>query len=268
MCCRLPKPSHPSRLFLARRAAHFSAEPTFPRFTNIPLDRAQRGNLPIPPHRMCDCRARGIRQHEAGDGLPRGWLGRVRCRSRSLSGHDGGPRREGSSEATTALSSAKLPPRASPVRGAGQRPVGTDHPDVHLVDEQLRASQHRFQRNASWSRGHAAPSRRRRPRMGPVPRTVSSAATRQALQAVGRRTGLLRQDIGCTSELNLSEHLKIYARSVGQRAVVSTYLCINEFVSQGRGREWKRVHVFFPMCDTILVMPVPNNERERYYLLF
>lgn len=134
---------------------------------------------------MQNSRPRGLRQHQAGDGLSRGGMGRVRGRSRSLLGHDGGPGRAGSFEVKIALSSAKLPSRAPAFSSARDRSA-RDIFDVHHVDEQLRAGQHRIQRHASWNRQHAASFGWKRARMGPISRAVSSAATRETVQAVGR----------------------------------------------------------------------------------
>ena len=143
-------------------------------------------------------RSRRIRQHEASDGLPRGRLGRVRGRGWPLLGDDGGPGREGSTEVTVALSPAELPPRASSVRGGTGRAPG-DQSDVDIDEQQLRAGhgggEHRLRRDATWRGAHAATPRWHRARMGPVLRPVSSTATRQALQAVGRRIGLLRHPL-------------------------------------------------------------------------
>jgi len=139
-----------------------------------------------------NCRTRGLRQHEAGHGLPRGRLGRVRRRGGPLPGDHGGPGREGSPSTAPAVASAELPPRAPAVgRALGAAP-GFHDVDVHLHCQQLRTTaQHGFRRDAAWSGCHAAASGRRHPRLGPVPRPVSPAAAREALSTLGRGTGVL-----------------------------------------------------------------------------
>lgn len=134
-------------------------------------------------------RPRRIRQHEIGDGLSRGRLGRMRGRGWPLLGHHGGPRRERSTEATIALPPSKLSPRASStVHG---RSSSSDQLELDLDEHQLRDGEHSFHWNATWDRDDATHSGWKRSRMGPVSRTVSSTATRKTLQTVGRRIGLL-----------------------------------------------------------------------------
>lgn len=134
-------------------------------------------------------RPRRIRQHEIGDGLSRGRLGRMRGRGWPLLGHHGGPRRERSTEATIALPPSKLSPRASStVHG---RSSSSDQLELDLDEHQLRDGEHSFRWNATWDRDDATHSGWKRSRMGPVSRTVSSTATRKTLQTVGRRIGLL-----------------------------------------------------------------------------
>lgn len=136
-------------------------------------------------------RAGRIRQHEIGDGLSRGRLGGVRGRGWPLPGHDGGPRRERSTEAATALSPSELSPGApSPATGRA-RPSPGDQLELDLDEHQLRDGEHGFRWNATWDGDYATHSGWRRSRMGPVSGTVSSAAARETLQAVGRRIGLL-----------------------------------------------------------------------------
>lgn len=81
-----------------------------------------------------NCRTGRLRQYEASYGLSRGRLGRMRCRSGSLSRDYGGPRRAGSPSITPAVAPTEFSSRTSTV----SRVVGcsTYYVDVYLFHRQ------------------------------------------------------------------------------------------------------------------------------------